>query len=241
MQDILEKLKDDVEYYGEFGSQYISNSDIDTLINNPKAYGEPTPDNVNFLFGKAFHELVMFGETQHDTYVDASTRTTKIYKEAVAEHGSILLLKKEYDNLQYCVQAVLDSKEAKELLSDGSSQYEVPNVGELFPNSQGVYWKGKADVVTDEFIIDLKTTSSKLSKFKSSAMTYNYDSQAFVYESLWKKSMKFIVVEKDTQAIGIFDVSERSFGYGQEKAYMAQESYIKHILNKEEFVYNGSI
>jgi hypothetical protein len=34
-KEILEKLKDDEHYYGEFGRNFISNSDIRTLMTNP--------------------------------------------------------------------------------------------------------------------------------------------------------------------------------------------------------------
>ena len=39
MNEIIEKLKDDKEYYGGVGKQYLSNSDIGALLNNPKEYG----------------------------------------------------------------------------------------------------------------------------------------------------------------------------------------------------------
>ena len=37
---IIKKLREDEHYYGEFGKQYLSNSDIRTLLNNPLALGE---------------------------------------------------------------------------------------------------------------------------------------------------------------------------------------------------------
>ena len=39
-QEILNKLRDDENYYGEFGKQYLSNSDIKSLLNNPLALGK---------------------------------------------------------------------------------------------------------------------------------------------------------------------------------------------------------
>lgn len=33
-KEIIEKLRDDNHYYGEFGKQYLSNSDIDILLND---------------------------------------------------------------------------------------------------------------------------------------------------------------------------------------------------------------
>ena len=36
---VLEKLKEDEHYYGKFGKQFLSNSDISTLLTNPLALG----------------------------------------------------------------------------------------------------------------------------------------------------------------------------------------------------------
>ena len=35
MVDIIEQLRDDSNYYGKVGRQYLSNSDIGTLLTNP--------------------------------------------------------------------------------------------------------------------------------------------------------------------------------------------------------------
>ena len=37
--DVIEKLRDDEAYYGDFGKKYLSNSDIGTLLTNPLALG----------------------------------------------------------------------------------------------------------------------------------------------------------------------------------------------------------
>ena len=42
----IEKLRDDSEYYGAFGKQYLSNSDIGTLLTNPTEFRKPQDDNV---------------------------------------------------------------------------------------------------------------------------------------------------------------------------------------------------
>ena len=36
-KEIIEKLRIDEHYYGDFGKQYLSNSDIKTLLTNPLA------------------------------------------------------------------------------------------------------------------------------------------------------------------------------------------------------------
>jgi hypothetical protein len=55
-EQILELLKDDREYYGGVGKNYLSNSDIGTLLENPKEYGKPREDNKAFAEGRYFHQ-----------------------------------------------------------------------------------------------------------------------------------------------------------------------------------------
>ena len=39
-EEILERLKTDEDYYGDFGKQFLSNSNISTLLSNPSLLGE---------------------------------------------------------------------------------------------------------------------------------------------------------------------------------------------------------
>ena len=66
IKDSIERLQSDEEYYGEFGSQFLHNSDIYTFINNPQSYGIPKEDTVPMMFGRAFHEQVLLTH-QHVT------------------------------------------------------------------------------------------------------------------------------------------------------------------------------
>ena len=51
MENIIELLKDDSNYYGGVGKNYLSNSDIGALLTNPKMFGVSREDNKNFLDG----------------------------------------------------------------------------------------------------------------------------------------------------------------------------------------------
>ena len=44
-EEIINLLRDDKEYYGGIGKQYLSNSDIGVLLSNPKDYGKYRADN----------------------------------------------------------------------------------------------------------------------------------------------------------------------------------------------------
>ena len=47
---IVDKLKDDKEYYNGIGKNYLSNSDVGILLNNPKQFRTPRPDNESIAF-----------------------------------------------------------------------------------------------------------------------------------------------------------------------------------------------
>tara|TARA_R100001230_G_C5628977_1_gene137036 strand:- start:513 stop:878 length:366 start_codon:yes stop_codon:yes gene_type:complete len=100
--------------------------------------------------------------------------------------------------------------------------FEEPNIIELFGNM----WKGKADIINHEekLVIDLKTTSD-ISKFRWSASKYNYDSQAYIYSKLFGYEMVFMVIDKATQQIGLFDCSPQFYEKGEAKVKQASEQY----------------
>ena len=92
---IIKKLKEDEHYYGKFGKQYLSNSDIGTLMENPLQLGEPSKPNPYFLIGGYFHTAILEPEKLKSfRVVEASTRNTKAYKEisggemCLLQHGS---------------------------------------------------------------------------------------------------------------------------------------------------------
>jgi hypothetical protein len=117
---------------------------------------------------------------------------------------------------------VLDNNVCKSLIRGKNVEYEKPGITKL----EGLMWKGKADIINhdEKLIIDLKTTAD-LSKFKSSAYRYNYDSQAYIYSNLFNYEFIFIAIDKSTQQIGIFDCSPEFLQSGQDKVKRACEAY----------------
>ena len=176
MSTILSKLKDNNEYYHGVGKQYLSNSDIGTLLNNPKMFGVSREDDINLSKGRLFHELLLEPDKAVNfPVIDVSSRNTKKYKEALTDDVPFMLLTKDVDEVYGYVDAINANFIFWSLINE--SEHEVPAVGELF----GVQWKGKADIVTETDIYDLKTTRN-IRDFKYSARRYNYDSQAYIYQ-----------------------------------------------------------
>jgi len=219
--EILHNLEDDEKYYGDYGKQFLSNSDIRALLNDPLNFKKPIVGNPNLIKGGYFHTLVLEPEKlERYKIIDASTRNTKIYKDLSG--GEMCLLQKEADELQLLRDKLMANNVCKELIQDIDVEYEVPGIIQL----EDEWWKLKADIVnnTQSFVVDLKTTSN-LDKFRYSAREYNYDSQAYIYSSYFKKDMIFVVVDKQTHKIGIFDCSPEFLERGKEKVQRAVEQY----------------
>lgn len=220
-KQVVEKLRDDNLYYGDYGKKFLSNSDIATLFSNPLALGEPSKQSAAFLVGKYFHTAILEPDKLKSfKIIKSTTRNTKVYKELSG--GELCLLEHEVDKIEAMTDTIMQNKVCKDLIRGAKVEYEQPGVTELFGNK----WKGKADIVNhdDKVIVDLKTTSD-INKFKSSAYRYNYDSQAYIYQQLFGYEFIFIVIDKNSNQIGIFDCSNEFLDRGQLKVEKASEIY----------------
>ena len=81
-KQILQKLRNDEDYYGDFGKQYLSNSDIYYLLNNPLKFKQPHEPSTAFLVGGYFHTAILEPDKLKSfKVIESSTRNTKAYKE----------------------------------------------------------------------------------------------------------------------------------------------------------------
>lgn len=218
---IIDKLRNDEDYYGKYGKQFLSNSDISTLLSNPLALHSPQGENINFLIGGYFHTAILEPDKlKKYKIVEATTRNTKAYKEISG--GEMCLLQHEVDQLEVMIDKVMENDTCVSLIRGIDVEYEKPGVCEI----EGLQWKGKADIVNhdDKYVVDLKTTSD-ISRFRSSALRYNYDSQAYIYRKLFGYDLVFIAIDKSTHQIGIFDCSDDFYERGQRKVQEAAEQY----------------
>ena len=222
--DVLNLLKNDTEYYSGVGKNYLSNSDIGTLLTNPKQFGVSREDNKNFAVGRYFHQLLLEpNKASNVITVDVASRNTKAYKEALeASSESVLLLSKEAESTQQLTETMMSNIHFYDLIRDEGNQYEVPAVGEIM----GHQWKVKADIVGADVLVDLKTTSD-IEGFRWSAKKYNYDSQCYVYQALFGKPLIFLVIDKTSGMLGEFIPTEDFIKGGADKVSRAIEVYEK--------------
>ena len=220
-QQILQKLKNDEDYYGDFGNQFLSNSHVGRLLNDPLNIFKPMKPSPAFLIGGYFHTCILEPDKLKKYKVVKSTnRNTKAYKDVAG--GELCMLEHEVDMVELMRDKMMANDICKDLIQEGNVEYEVPMITDLF----GQTWKGKADIVNhdEKLIIDLKTTAD-ITKFQYSANKYNYDSQAYIYSKLFGYEFLFIVIDKNTHQIGMFDCSPKFYERGEDKVRRASEAY----------------
>ena len=220
-KEIIDKLRDDEHYYGDFGKQYLSNSDIKTLLSNPLSLRKPVKNDPYFLIGGYFHTAILEPDKlKNFKIIESSSRNTKKYKEI--SEGEVCLLEHEVDQVEALVQLVMENDVCRDLIHGENCNFEEPQITELFNQ----LWKGKADIVNhdEKLIVDLKTTSD-LDNFRWNAKKYNYDSQAYIYRELFGYEFIFIAVDKKTGRIGLFDCSDSFYNSGMDKVEKASHEY----------------
>ena len=246
-QEVLKRLRDDSEYYGPFGKQYLSASNVKQLISKPTEFGL-VEKTLALIQGRYFHLYMLEPDKINEIPVhDSKSRVTKAFKDFTLENNLDqydVLLQKERDHMLKLCDKMKANLEISELVYDSNVQYEVPAIKQI----EGVMWKGKCDVLNpnpfqleiedqetgelqvldypDGAIIDLKT-SSDVHKFKWSCREYCYDAQAYIYSTLFNKPFVFIVVDKKNGAMKIAPTTTDFIDRGRVKVKKAVRVYNK--------------
>ena len=224
-EEILAEMVSDNFYYGHLGKHALSSSSLKMILKSPKTYrnvtkyGDPNSDSPALAQGKLVHWMILEPHKVDELhFVEASTKGTKAYKEAKAQYGEVFL-NKERSQAERVADAVLRNEAALKLLN--KSEFEIPAIEMM----EGLPFRAKADILQGDTIIDLKT-SADLSTFKYSADKYGYDLQAYMYKRMFKANdFKFLVVDKGSCDIGIFETTDEFIARGEEKFFRAVENY----------------
>jgi hypothetical protein len=228
--ELLKRMLDDNFYYGELNRLALSSSSLKTLLSSPKTYkfsleygsAESQALRDGWLFHTAILEPNVF---EAQTFIDVQSKNTKKFREAKAENPRVFTAKERSD-AERLADAFLRNEHAKELIRD--SEFEVPVIGEVMD----MPFRGKADVLGKDKIVDLKTTTD-IKGFSYSANKYGYDVQCYLYCNLFGKSHKdfyFLALDKGSLDIGIFNCSEEFYFRGEEKVEKALHLYNKFFI-----------
>ena len=222
---LKEKMNDDKFYYGELNKLALSSSSLKLLLQSPKTYkhvteygnAESQPLRDGWLFHTAILEPEVFAS---QTFVDVQSKNTKAYKEALAEHGKVFT-QKEKNDAERLADAFLRNEHALNLIQN--STFEAPAIGDVM----GMPFRGKADVLGKNKVVDLKSTTD-IKGFEYSAKKYGYDIQCYLYCNLFNVNFKdfyFLVLDKGSLDIGIFECSEEFYLRGEQKVAEAIDIY----------------
>lgn len=229
-EEILSMMGSDEFYYGHLGKHALSSSSLKTLLKSPKTYRNVikygSGDSPALRLGKLLHWAVLEPHKMDSLkVVDATTKNTKIYKEALAEHGEVYL-RKEISESERLADALLRNEEVLRLLN--KAEFEIPEIAML----EGLPFRAKADILRDDMICDIKS-SADLATFRFSASKYGYDLQAYLYLKMFnRKKCTFIVVDKASTDVGIFETSDEFIEAGRAKFNQAVGIY-KYFFREE--------
>ena len=221
-EETLARLDIDEEYYGTFGQQWLSSSDIGALLSgDPLQFKQSSGPKLAFVTGSYFHVAILEPH-KLDKFVisKASNRNSKEYKEQAG--GDILLLEKDVLRLNILIDATLSNMMAYPYIRNQDVEYEVPGYGII----EDLPFKGKADIVNNSMnlIVDLKTTAD-ISSFEEKITMWNYDSQAYVYEQLFEKPFAWVVCCKRSNNIKVVENTDEYRESGKAKVKQAAKTY----------------
>ena len=259
-QESLKNLKDDKKYYGDYGKKWLSNSDVYTLLHDEEQYGCPTDVTEKMLRGSYFHALCLEPKKAKDFVVWDKTDSRGVaYKKFLEENDlKIALPRKEADQVEEQVEWFMDKNNPKtnsnmigglsvyDYLIDKKAKREQPGIENIFD----VEFKGKADLISNDVILDFKTTDNVKRFPQAVKFDSSYDTQAFIYQSIFKLPFVFVVIGNKKQTysdgtkyyeMGIHPASDEVLIRGKQKTQEAVKRYLQHkdgTRNIKSFIYN---
>lgn len=222
-QELLDNMYDDSFYYGYLGKNALSSSSLKMVLSSPKTYKYVTKygqsETQPLRDGKLFHTMILEPHKIDElTIVDVATKAGKAYKEAKAE-GLDVYTTNEIKAAERLADAILRNDEAVHYMS--KAQFEIPEIAMI----DGIPFRAKADILKDNMIVDLKTTTG-LNEFRYSSDKYSYDLQAYLYREMFKvDEFVFVCIDKGSLDIGIFECSDEFYEKGKRKLEQGIANY----------------
>ena len=230
-EEIVKEMESDTFYYEVLNTRALSSSACKPLMSSANEYMESLSqksDSPAFREGRLVHMAILEPHKMNALHiVNVKSRKTKTYTEAVEEHGYYnVYTMDEYNLAMRCHDAVHNS-EATHLITD--CKYEVPEIKMI----EDIPFRAKADAIDifSNMIVDLKTTSTSVKKFQFAAKNYSYALQAYLYKTVFEiDNFWFLVVNKNTLDVGIFECSDEFFFAGAEMLETAIKEFKDKII-----------
>ena len=232
--ELVKRMYNDTFYYGELNELALSSSSLKLLLSSPKTYKFSleygSSDSQALRDGWLFHTAILEPEVfSAQEFVEVQSKNSKKFRDAKAKNPRVFTAKERGD-AERLVDAFYRNEYAKQLIT--KAEFEVPAIDNISVGDFTIPFRGKADVLATDRIVDLKTTTN-IKDFSWSANKYGYDVQCYLYCNLFKKEYKdfhFLVLDKGSLDIGIFNCSEEFYYRGEEKVEKALDLYNKFFI-----------
>ena len=234
-KELLKRMVDDEFYYGELNKLALSSSSLKLLLSSPKTYKYVTkygnPETQPLRDGRLVHQAILEPQKfSEQIFVNVSSKNTKTYKEAREKYGEVYT-RSEKENAEKIADAFFKNEHALKYITD--CDFEVSGIGTI----QGYPFRGKADVLRKDGIVDIKTTTGGVKKFYHSAKKYSYDVQCYIYCQLFNVTyldFKFVVIDKGSLDIGVWNCSEEFYLEGERKTKEAIQIFEKFFIEGQD-------
>ena len=230
--ELLKAMDDDNFYYGYLGRGALSSSSLKKLLQSPKSYYTSLRQNDSsqaLRDGRLIHLFALEPEKTNELIITEGTKARKDFKEAVDEYGEHLVYTRgEINSARRVAEAMDKNTEVQSLLKD--MEFEVPGVAVI----DDIPFRAKADAISKDrkLIVDLKTTADIYS-FPYSARKYKYALQAELYRRVFgAEEFVFLVIDKKTYDIGIYDCSEEFYMEGYDDILRGIYTYKENFHNE---------
>jgi hypothetical protein len=257
-EELLAKMVDDDFYYNTMNvSKVLSYSSAKWLMKSPKYFvwkqKQQMTETQALRDGKLIHMQILEPEKYNKlTFVDVSSKNTKVWKEAVLENGKEnTYTVKERNINNRIVQSFLRNNTCMGYLK--GNQFEVPALCDV----DGIPFRGKADILGDDFIADVKTTGDGVAEidlrgggtknqFQFTVDKYDYDLQAYIYTVMFNKPrFIWLVIDKVTTEIGVFEASQELLERGKYKLEEIVSNYntffVDELIDLDQYLITKTI
>jgi hypothetical protein len=169
--------------------------DINLAIEKWEYSNEHKHDTGTLGFGRCFHDFVLLNSVFSGSWAiqdkaDGRTREGKEYKTqfALKNLGKQIIERDQFDRIQ-----AMHNKVTPYLESLGPYETEVSAFADIpSPEGSQVKFRGRADILTADKVIDLKTISD-IRNFRNDIYRYRYHVQMAIYQDLFGKSGNMLI------------------------------------------------
>ena len=230
-EELIDNMSSDEFYYSFLAlDKCLSYSSLKWLLKSPKWFDykrrNPDPETQALRDGKLVHTEILeptkYSEQFH--FIDVSTKNTKKWKLAVQEYGKAYTYTKKEKYMNNRITTAFLQNDACVSYLKGS-ETEVPALVDV----DGLPIRAKADILGPDYVADIKTTADGVkdinlsdgttkNQFAFTMNKYDYDLQAYLYTVIFNKPrFVWLVVDKTTTDIGIFEASAETLESGKLK------------------------